>query len=89
MVERARGGNLRSAELTEGSITITNLGELGVDQVFGVIYPPQVAVVGFGSISENKKMIATLSGDHRASDGFLGGRFLKQIDHYLQRPDQL
>ena len=51
LVERARSGQLRSSELSDPTLTVTNLGELGVETVFGVIYPPQVAIVGLGTIT--------------------------------------
>lgn len=100
LVNRARTGRLRSSELSDGTITVTNLGEQGVESVFGVIYPPQVALVGFGRISERpfaaggmigvRPVIeATLSADHRASDGHRGGRFLVTIDRLLQEPEKL
>ena len=100
LVNRARAGRLRSSELSDGTITVTILGEQGVQTVFGVIYPPQVALVGFGKITErpiaDKGMIgarlaidATLSGDHRVSDGHRGGRFLAAIDRLLQEPEKL
>jgi pyruvate dehydrogenase E2 component (dihydrolipoamide acetyltransferase) len=100
LVNRARTGHLRSSELADGTITVTNLGEQGVESVFGVIYPPQVALVGFGKITERpfaadglvgaRPMIdATLSGDHRVSDGHRGGRFLLAVDRLLQEPEKL
>jgi pyruvate dehydrogenase E2 component (dihydrolipoamide acetyltransferase) len=100
LVNRARAGHLRSSELSDGTITVTNLGEQGVETVFGVIYPPQVALVGFGKISERpfaangmvgvRPMIdATLAADHRVSDGHRGGRFLLAIDRLLQEPEKL
>ena len=84
LVNRARTGHLRSSELSDGTITVTNLGEQGVETVFGVIYPPQVALVGFGKITERavasngmvgvRPMIdATLAADHRVSDGHRAG----------------
>jgi pyruvate dehydrogenase E2 component (dihydrolipoamide acetyltransferase) len=99
LVNRARAGRLRSSELSDGTITVTILGEQGVQTVFGVIYPPQVALVGFGKVTErpiaDKGMIgirpvieATLSGDHRVSDGHRGGRFLAAIDRLLQAPEK-
>ena len=80
LVKRARAGSLRSSEMSDPTITVTNLGEQGVEAVYGVIYPPQVALVGFGRIAERAwaedgalraapLVTATLSGDHRASDG--------------------
>ncbi len=100
LVNRARTGHLRSSELSDGTITVTNLGEQGVESVFGVIYPPQVALVGFGKMSERpfaengmvgvRPMIdATLAADHRVSDGHRGGRFLIAIDRLLQEPQKL
>jgi pyruvate dehydrogenase E2 component (dihydrolipoamide acetyltransferase) len=100
LVSRTRAGILRSSELSDSTITITNLGEQGVETVFGVIYPPQVALVGFGRIVERPMIIeteitprylinATLSADHRASDGHRGSLFLAAIDRILQEPEKL
>jgi pyruvate dehydrogenase E2 component (dihydrolipoamide acetyltransferase) len=100
LVQRARAGSLRSSELTDPTITVTSLGEQGVEAVFGVIYPPQVALVGFGKIVERpcvsegqivarRNLTATLSGDHRVSDGHRGGLFLVAVERVLQEPGQL
>ena len=50
LVARARVGRLRSSELSDATITVSNLGDRGVESVFGIIYPPQVAIIGFGKI---------------------------------------
>jgi pyruvate dehydrogenase E2 component (dihydrolipoamide acetyltransferase) len=100
MITRARSGHLRSSEISEGTITITSLGDLGVESVHGVIYPPQVALVGFGRIQERPWVVdgklairpivtATLAGDHRATDGRRGGEFLSALERYLQEPEKL
>ena len=100
VVGRARGGRLQRAEMTDSTITVTNLGDLGVESVFGVIYPPQVALVGFGRVTERPwahqgllgvrpTVTATLSADHRVSDGLRGGRFLDRIAELLQEPEEL
>lgn len=100
LVKRVRAGILRSSEIADATITVTSLGEQGVETVFGVIYPPQVALVGFGKIVERpwasggmigaKPVVAaSLSGDHRASDGHRGGLFLAAIDRLLQEPEKL
>jgi pyruvate dehydrogenase E2 component (dihydrolipoamide acetyltransferase) len=100
LVERARAGRLRSSELSDSTITVTNLGDQGVEAVFGVIYPPQVAIVGFGKVVERPWVVedrivprrvvrATLSADHRVSDGHRGARFLAALDRRLQRPEEL
>ena len=100
LVARARSGRLRSSEMADPTITVTNLGEQGVDLVHGVIYPPQVSLVGFGAIRERPwavdgmigarpVVIATLAADHRVSDGHAGARFLNLIDRRLQTPEEL
>lgn len=100
LTRRARSGRLRASELAEPSITVSNLGEQGVESVQGVIYPPQVALVGFGTpverpwavdglIGVRPLVTATLAGDHRASDGATGARLLRAIDALLQRPEEL
>lgn len=89
LVERARSGKLRGSELSEGTMTITNLGEFGVTSVFGIIYPPQVALVGFGKVTARNTIITSLSADHRVTNGLVGSRFLNSIDEFLQEPDKL
>lgn len=89
LVTRARAGNLRSSEVAASTITITNLGDTGADSVFGVIFPPQVAIIGFGKINNRNSLIITLSADHRVSDGHRGSRFLSTIQEYLQNPEKL
>jgi pyruvate dehydrogenase E2 component (dihydrolipoamide acetyltransferase) len=100
LVAHARSGSLRSSEMSPPTLTITNLGEEGVESVLPVIYPPQVAMVGFGRISPRPwadqgmlgvrpVVTASLAADHRVSDGHRGARFLNLIDRLLQEPDQL
>lgn len=100
LVKRTRAGVLRSSEISDPTITVTSLGEQGVETVFGVIYPPQVALAGFGKIMQQpwatagmlgtRAVIhASLAADHRASDGHRGGRFLSAIDRLLQEPEKL
>ena len=100
LVKRVRAGVLRSSEIADATITVTSLGEQGVETVFGIIYPPQVALVGFGKIVERPwaangmvgakpVMMATLAADHRVSDGHRGGLFLAAVDRLLQEPEKL
>ncbi|GKT07773.1 dihydrolipoamide acetyltransferase family protein [Desulforhabdus sp. TSK] len=100
LVTRARSGGLRSSELTDATVTITSLGDLGVETVYGVIYPPQVALVGFGKTMEQPwaengmlavrpVLTATLAADHRATDGHRGAQFLDAMNRYLQEPSKL
>jgi len=100
LVRRARSGGLRASEMSSPTLTVTNLGDQGVTAVFGVIYPPQVAIVGFGKVFaratveengiRNRRMVtATLSADHRVSDGHRGAYFLAAVGRLLQRPEEL
>jgi pyruvate dehydrogenase E2 component (dihydrolipoamide acetyltransferase) len=100
LVQRARTGRLRSSEMSDPTLTVTNLGEHGVDLVHGVIYPPQVALVGFGAVRDRPwavggmlgvrpTVVATLAADHRASDGHTGSRLVTLIDRQLQKPETL
>ena len=100
MVQRARAGGLRSSELTDPTITVTSLGERGAESVLGVIYPPQVAIIGFGRVVTRPWVVdgqviarplvtVSLAADHRASDGHVGGQLLAAIDAALQSPDNL
>ena len=91
LVKRARAGSLRSSEMSDPTITVTNLGEGGVQTVFGIIYPPQVALVGFGSVSRAPAptVVASLAADHRVSDGHRGALFLAEIANLLQQPETL
>ena len=100
LVARTRTGVLRSSELGDATLSVTNLGDQGAESVHGVIYPPQVALVGFGRIAEQPwahegllgvrpVVVATLAADHRASDGHRGSRFLAALDRLLQAPEKL
>lgn len=98
MVTAARSGALRSSWMAEASLTVSNLGDNGADRVSGVIFPPQVALVGFGTVRPRPmatpagvlevrpSVIATLAGDHRATDGATGSRFLAALLRALDEP---
>jgi pyruvate dehydrogenase E2 component (dihydrolipoamide acetyltransferase) len=100
LVRRARAGSLKSSEMSDPTITVTQLGDQGVESVFGVIYPPQVAIVGFGAVVQRPwirdgfvgpmpVITATLSADHRVSDGHRGAMYLAELRERLQRPETL
>jgi pyruvate dehydrogenase E2 component (dihydrolipoamide acetyltransferase) len=100
LVARARAGSLRSSEMSDPTVTVTNLGDQGVDAVYGVIYPPQVALVGFGRIAPRPwveegalvampAVTASVAADHRVSDGHYGALFLAELRELLQHPEQL
>ena len=100
LVGRVRGGGLRASELADPTITVSSLGERGVDRLYAIIYPPQVAIVGFGTPRARPWIIddavvvrtvvsATLAADHRHSDGHRGALFLARLAQRLQEPDTL
>lgn len=100
LVARTRAGRLRSSEMFDPTITVSSLGDRGVDTMFAVIYPPQVAIVGFGTpalrpwvcdsrIEARSLITATVAADHRVSDGHRGALFLLEIERILQQPEAL
>lgn len=100
LIPRARTGRLRSSEMTDATATVTSMGDAGAESVLGVIYPPQVALVGFGRILDQPwaergtvvvrpVVAASLAADHRATDGHLGARFLDALTRHLQNPEHL
>lgn len=100
VVARARKGALRSSELSDSTVTVTSLGDDGAEVVYPVIYPPQVAMIGFGAAVERpwpvdgavalrRVQTVTLAADHRVVDGRRGSRFLKTLNDLLQEPETL
>ncbi|HEU4950907.1 MAG TPA: dihydrolipoamide acetyltransferase family protein [Holophagaceae bacterium] len=100
LVRRARAGGLRALEMASATATVTSLGDRGVEAVFGVIQPPQVALIGFGTprtgpwvlgdrVVPRPVVTATLSADHRASDGHRGGLLLEAMERLLASPERL
>jgi pyruvate dehydrogenase E2 component (dihydrolipoamide acetyltransferase) len=100
LVQRTRSGRIRSSEISDPTITVSSLGERGVEALYGIIYPPQVAIVGIGkvvtrpwvvdgAIGPRSIVTLTLSADHRVSDGHAGALFLAEIGRLLQEPGKL
>jgi pyruvate dehydrogenase E2 component (dihydrolipoamide acetyltransferase) len=100
LVTRARSGHLRSSDVADPSITVSNLGDQGGDAVLGVIYPPQVALIGFGRVRERPWaengmlgvrpiVTASVAGDHRVSEGHEASTFLTTVAAGLDDPSTL
>ncbi len=100
LVARVRAGTLRSSELADPTVTVSSLGERGVEGMYSIIYPPQVAILGIGKVVERPWVVEgkivprpvvaiTLAGDHRVSDGHRGALLLNDIDRLLQEPEAL
>ncbi len=100
LVARVRVGRFRSSEIADPTITLTSLGERGVDAVVPVIYPPQVAIVGTGTPRKRPWIVAgkvkardvitiSLAGDHRVGNGHRGALFLAEWATLMQQPELL
>jgi len=100
LIQRTRAGRIRSSEMSDATITVSSLGERGVEKLYGIIYPPQVALIGIGkvvprpwvidgAIGPRSVVAITLAADHRVSDGHAGALFLAEIGTLLQEPDKL
>ncbi|MFI5085294.1 MAG: dihydrolipoamide acetyltransferase family protein [Actinomycetales bacterium] len=97
LATRARGGKTQPAEMQGGSLTITNIGALGIDTGTPIINPGEVAIVAFGTIKQKPwvldgevipRWITTLGGsfDHRVVDGDLSARFMADVASILEEP---
>jgi pyruvate dehydrogenase E2 component (dihydrolipoamide acetyltransferase) len=100
LVQRMRAGHIRSSEISDPTITVSSLGERGVEALYGIIYPPQVSIIGFGKIVARPWLVdgtigarsvvtITLAADHRVSDGHAGALFLAEIGKLLREPEKL
>jgi 2-oxoisovalerate dehydrogenase E2 component (dihydrolipoyl transacylase) len=93
----ARAGKTKPAEMQGGTLTITNIGALGIDTGTPIINPGEVAIVAFGTIKQKPwvldgevipRWITTLGGsfDHRVVDGDLSARFMADVAAILEEP---
>jgi pyruvate dehydrogenase E2 component (dihydrolipoamide acetyltransferase) len=100
LVTRARAGRLRGSEMTSGTITISALGESGAESMIGVIFPPQVALVGIGApqtrpwvvdgtVVPRTVVTVTVSADHRVADGRVIARYLAEFESLISDPEAL
>ncbi len=100
LVQRTRAGRLRSSEMTDATVTLSNLGEDTSDALTSLIYPPQVAIIGCGApldrphvvngrIEIRRLMNVTVAGDHRVSDGRRASQFLGRFARRLETPEEL
>lgn len=96
--EKAESGKFSSADFSDGTFTISNLGMLGVTDFAAIIYPPQTAILAVsaikdipvireGSVVSTKLMKVTLSVDHRVVDGIIAANFLRDVKKYLETED--
>lgn len=99
-VNRARDGKVRPEDIEGSTFTVSNMGMYDVDQFTAIINPPEAAILAVGSarqvpvvtngeIKIGIRMRATLSIDHRISDGAEGARFLQALAKYIEEPLRL
>jgi len=98
LIERSKNRRLKADELNGGTITISNLGMMGIDNFDAIINPPHGSILAVGKtqevvcFDENDKVIKktiiqlTLSVDHRMIDGAIGAKFLNEIASFLEQP---
>jgi pyruvate dehydrogenase E2 component (dihydrolipoamide acetyltransferase) len=97
MVQRAREGKVRPDDIEGSTFTVSNLGMFDVEHFTAIINPPEAAILAVGSVREvpvivnseivsGLRMKATLSVDHRVSDGAEGARFMQALGNYLGSP---
>jgi pyruvate dehydrogenase E2 component (dihydrolipoamide acetyltransferase) len=100
LIERARAGALKAHEIEGGSFSVSNLGMFGVEQFDAIINIPQGAILAVGTVRrvcverdsglEFASVVAlSLSCDHRAIDGAVGGRFLTVLRRHIESPELL
>lgn len=96
VADRAKSGKLRPEDMAQASITLSNLGGLGVDRFNALLFPPQAAILSAGSI--RMRPMATSDGalkaaltcevgltvDHRVADGADGARFLEDFARMVE-----
>lgn len=97
MVSRARSGKVRPEDIEGSTFSISNLGMFDVAHFTAIINPPEAAILAVGSaqavpvvvegeVRAGMRMNATISVDHRVSDGAEGARFMQKLAEYIERP---
>ena len=100
LVGRARRGKLSAAELSGGTITVSNLGMYGIDEFVAILDPPQAAIIAVGAVIERpvvdgdsvaigRTMRITCSADHRVLNGAEVARFMASVKGSLEQPASL
>ena len=100
LAERARNRKLRAPELSGATFSISNLGMFDVAEFSAIINPPEGAILAVGSVRRvpvvddaglgvGRRMMLTISCDHRVMDGAMGARFLQDVKRLLEEPLRL
>ena len=102
LIGKARGNQLKPAEYSGGTFSVTNLGMMGVDEFIAIINPPEAAILAIGGIVREpvvigsgdeiairSRMKITISADHRVLDGVVAAKFLQEVKKLLESPFSL
>ena len=100
MIARAREGKMKPDDVEGGTFTVSNLGAFDVDHFIAIINPPDAAILAVGSAREmpvvvngqlavGTRMKATISADHRVTDGAEAARFMQRFKALLEQPMRL
>ncbi len=100
MVARAREGKVKADDIEGSTFSVSNLGMFEVEHFIAIINPPEAAILAVGSVRDvpivengqvipGKRMKATISVDHRVSDGAEAAQFLQSLKKYLEEPLRL
>jgi pyruvate dehydrogenase E2 component (dihydrolipoamide acetyltransferase) len=101
LVGRAREGRMRAEDMVGATFTISNLGMFDVESFIAIINPPQAAILAVGTVKRvpvvdaggqlaaGTRMKATISADHRVTDGAEAARFMQAFKAVLEQPMQL
>jgi pyruvate dehydrogenase E2 component (dihydrolipoamide acetyltransferase) len=97
LAKRARDRKLQPHEYTGATMSVSNLGMLGIDEFTAIINPPEAAILAVGAVEDKpvvvsgavevrKRMRVTMSCDHRVIDGALGAQFLQTLRRLIENP---
>lgn len=97
MAERARQGKVRPEDIEGSTFSVSNLGMYGTDHFIAIINPPEAAILAVGKVQQTPvvvdgeiavgtRMQATVSVDHRVSDGAEAAQFMRALGEYLENP---
>lgn len=97
LAEKARERKLMPEEYTGATFTVSNLGAFGIDHFTAIINPPEAGILAIGGITQRpvvvdgelvvrRRMLLTMSCDHRVIDGAMGAAFLQTLRTYLENP---
>lgn len=100
MIKRARDGKIKPEDVEGGTFTVSNLGAFDVDHFIAIINPPEAAILAVGTAAEvpvvvngelavGTRMKATISADHRATDGAEAARFMQLFKALMEQPLRL